>query len=105
MTEPRFEGVKITLGGREFVVPPLNFKSLRKFLPHIQAVQTESDPEKMMDLYEEILQSALARNYPEITKEELDEVLDFSNIQEVFAAIMGASGLKFLKPGETRAGS
>jgi len=79
---PDYEGVPVKMGGREFIVPPLNFRSLKKFLPIIQTLQNESDPLKMMDIYVDILHAAFSRNYPELKKEELEELLDFGNARE-----------------------
>jgi hypothetical protein len=99
---PDYEGISVKLGGREFIVPPLNFKPLRRFLPIVQNLQNESDPIKLMDIYVDILHAAIRRNYPEMTRDDLEELLDFSNAPKVFQAIMGASGLK---TGEKLAGN
>ncbi len=97
------DGIQVKMGGREFIIPPLNFSSLRKYLPKIQEMMAEKDPLKLLDINSEILLAALRRNYPELKIDELEELLDFKNVQEIIEALMEASGLK--KQGEIRAGS
>lgn len=99
------EGVKVNLGGREFIAPPLNFRALRKIQPKLAdltALGAVPTPEQLQTVVE-IVHLALVRNYPELAIDELDDLLDLGNIPDVLAAIMAASGLEKTVPGEETA--
>jgi probable phage associated protein len=38
--------------------------------------------------------AAMKRNYPDMTREEVADLIDIGNMNEVFAAVMDVSGLK-----------
>lgn len=90
------EGVKITLGGREFVAPPLNFRALRRLTPHFSALTTMGavPTDDQIDVVIDIVLAALNRNYPDLVRDELEELLDLANLSVALQAILGASGLE-----------
>lgn len=91
---PKYEGISVTLGGTEYIVPPLSLRSVRKFALAIQQLGDDSalaGPEKL-DRLLEVVHASLVRNYPDITIEELGEMLDLGNMMAVFEAVMRASG-------------
>jgi len=102
MTEPKIDGEKLILGGREFIVPPINLKRLKNLLPLIESLTKETDTLKQMDGTSQILHAALSRNYPEITLDEVEEMIDLGNFMSVLKAVLGGSG--FL-PGGAMAGN
>jgi hypothetical protein len=99
MTEPRFEGERLKVGDREFVVPPLNWRRIRKILPILERMKditaggglTITEP--MLDDAITVIHEALTRNYPEITLDELEDLVDLVNAPTVIMAVMGLSGL------------
>lgn len=99
------EGIKINLGGTEYIVPPLNFKSLKRLQPIIESLSqidiTMTD--KQIDDIAEIVHAAISRNYPDFTKEQILDVLDLGNIGPILASILGASGVKKVLLGEREA--
>ena len=102
--EPEFEGTPIKFGRRTIIIPPLNLKRLKKLLPEIQKLQagtpmTNEDEERIV----KVVHSAIQRNYPEMTEEEVEEIVDLGNSMTVVKAIMGISGLQ-MKSGEIQAG-
>lgn len=90
------DGSKIILGGKEYTVPPMNFKTLIKASPLFKSLEklgtrqmpSEEDFTNIVTL----LQMALQRNYPEITFDEVAESLDLTNIQTIMTKIMMDSG-------------
>lgn len=91
-------GKKIKIGDREFVVPVLSFQGVRKLIRLLKDLgdltgATELT-EDQLDLIADIVLLGLARNYPELTREELEEHLDLNNFGEVLTIIVGQSGLK-----------
>lgn len=92
------EGQTISMGGKEFIVPPLNFKRLKKLKPLLEEL-SRLDPrsadmsDEALDAAVTVVHSALSRNYPDLEKEQVEELLDMANFPGVMAAVMGQSGL------------
>ena len=89
------DGQKLKLGETEYVVPPLNLKAMRRLLPRISTLTvvglpTDEDLETILD----VVHSAMVRNYPDLTKEVVEEGLDVINMKELLGGILGSSGLK-----------
>lgn len=101
MTMALLDGTKVNLGGRDFTVPPLNLKALRRLAPTISALADMADvptPEQVGQIAE-VVHAAVVRNYPEITVDEMEELLDLGNIKAVLQAILSGSGLTQGEPG------
>lgn len=96
MEQKQIDGVTIRLGGNDYVVPPLSFKQVKKLLPRLQLL-AKMDPisatPEQRTLVVELVQSALSRNYPEVTMEEVEDMLDLGNMLGVLKAVTGISGL------------
>ena len=97
------DGVLINIGTKTYTVPPLNFKRLRLLKPEIELLAGVSGAPsaEQMDAMIQIIHSALERNYPELSKEDVEEMLDLGNAPKVLNAIMGVAG--FQASGETTA--
>lgn len=99
-TVPRFPGEMVRIGDREFVVPPLSFKQIRSLSSDIQIMGAkfsvmETDPQEVDRRFRamiKVIHTALSRNYPALSKEELEELLDLGNIHRVIEAVMAVSG-------------
>lgn len=98
-TAPRFEGIALKVGDREFVVPPLNWRRIRKLMPVLERI-SEAGPAlgfsitaEMLDDCLTVIYEAVSRNYPEITQDELEDLVDLVNAPKLILAVMGQSGL------------
>jgi hypothetical protein len=113
------DGTTMTLGGREFTLPPLSLAQTRKFHlngklaklpwngPQLLFATTKDDggAEFMEELaiVAEVVTEAVRRNHPEVTDEEMLELLDLGNLAPVLKAVLGAAGLaKQGAPGEAK---
>jgi len=98
------EGVKINLGGTEYVVPPLSFKQLRTLQPKMGVLSSVGSMpnEDQLDVIVEVIHMALSRNYPDLTTDQVSEALDLGNMKLILPAILGVSGL--VTSGEGKAG-
>jgi hypothetical protein len=87
-------GVKISMGGAEYEVPPLTLGALRRLQPKIKHL-TSSDvtTDEVMDAICEIVHTALSRNYPDMPAERVPELIDLGNRDSIISAVMGGSGL------------
>ena len=88
---PKFDGTKLVLGGREFILPPLNMRLVKKFNDDLEKLfkigtrlATTEELEKMTD----IILASLQRNYPDLQAEELDDLLDIDTLPSAFMALV-----------------
>lgn len=97
------DGVQIRIGGEDYVIPPLNFKQLKALKSKLD-FKTEPGAlisDEQMDAMIEVIHAAMSRNYPQYTKEQVEEMIDLGNMNAVFSAVMNSSGL-VKKPGEEK---
>jgi hypothetical protein len=97
-------GTKIQIGTVEYTVPPLTLGQLRgNGISLIRQHDELLGSGKGFESYEirgKVIFLALSRNYPELTEEELFDQLDMKNINKIWLAVLGSSGLT---PGEEKA--
>jgi hypothetical protein len=96
-------GVTVTMGGQDWVVPPLTLGQLRRLMPKVRQL-TEigaSMGEAQISVLVDIVTSALQRNYPELTTNEVENLLDLGNASAVLNGVLTGSGLR---PGGTPVG-
>lgn len=94
------DGVTITMGGAEYIVPPLTFRQLRALQKNIETlgkVESSISSDQMESICT-LVYTALSRNYPKFKKSDLEDLLDLGNVGKIIGAIMGVSGLE--KSGE-----
>ena len=105
MAAKLIDGVTVNLRGTEFVVPPLTFGQLKRLAPQIEALSVGGQAATTASIAGAIaiVQSALSSNYPDITVEQVEDLLDTKNMATVIQAIMGNSGL--VQSGEALAGN
>lgn len=83
----RFKGTPIAFGDRTLIVPPLSLRSVMKLQDALDKLAGTPDLQAVVTLAHE----ALRRNYPDITHDELVDVLDLNNMQSVVVAMMGGN--------------
>ena len=91
------DGQRITLGGREFVAPPVPFSCMRRF-----ADVFEGRAAPTVEVMADIVFAAMKRNYPDLDQKVFeDECLDVGNLNLAFRAVMQASSTwETATPGE-----
>lgn len=100
-------GIAITMGGREWVVPPLTLGQLRRLMPKVRQLSEIGAQmgETQIAVLVEIVAAALQRNYPDATAEAVENLLDLGNAGVVLNAVLTGSGLTppVPSPGEAAA--
>jgi hypothetical protein len=93
--EELIDGIEISMGGKKWTVPPLTLKQIKKHEAQLKAISTASGTEAvaMADVAVELIHAAMSRNYPELTRDETEDLLDLGNLVAAINAVMGASGL------------
>jgi hypothetical protein len=90
------DGIAVRMGGREWIVPPLTLGQLRRLWPQVQRLGEvgaglgEDEITAMVDL----VTAALQRNYPDLTPEQVADLLDLGNSGAVLNAVLTGSGLR-----------
>jgi len=88
------KGVIVNLSGTDYEVPPLTLGQLERLQDRLaKAAPGSLDPGTIGTIIE-AAHGALLRNYPDMTRERLAEIIDVGNMVEVFQAVMDISGLK-----------
>ncbi len=109
-TKKLIPGVTVTLSGEQYVIPPLNFagaKAVEADLASIAgAVAGEADVKNMLtkpvlEAMARVVCVALQRNYPDMTPEQVEDIMEVPTMGAVIRAIFEVSGLN--KPGEPMA--
>ncbi|HUC62651.1 MAG TPA: hypothetical protein VMF53_11925 [Alphaproteobacteria bacterium] len=105
--EPPYDGVPVRLGTREWIVPALNLRQLRRLAPKFALLGSVGAGmgEEQIDALVEIAHAALGRNYPTLTEDQVAELIDLANAGTLVKAIVGVSGLtQGPRAGRDRAG-
>lgn len=88
------KGVELELGGEMKVVPPLSLGAVQRLLPKLKAFQANGEmSDENMSLIADVVGSALRRNYPETTNEQVLDMLDMDNFQGILDAVLKSSKL------------
>lgn len=85
-------GIDVTLGGTKFLVPPLSLGSLEVFQKRLSEFTGNLDAASVSTVLDVTL-AALKRNYPEMTREQLGELMDVSDMAGVMLAVMDVAGI------------
>ena len=104
--ELQLDGLPLRLGGKDYILPPLNLAALEKYWPMIES--WAEPPAKLTQRFSEgaeVIHAALVRNYPELTLTEVKEGLDLPSFPGALAQLLEVSGLARRDPGEPQAGS
>jgi len=89
------DGLTINLGGTDYIVPPLNLNGLEKYLKLMDRInETKDDPLAQINITAEAALIALRRNYPDLTIEDIKEMLDTESSIRLFGVVAEVSGLK-----------
>jgi hypothetical protein len=89
-------GVEVAMGGETWLIPPLTLGQLRRLMPKVRQL-TDVDAsmgEPQIAVLVEIVATALQRNYPNVTFEQVENLLDLGNAGAVLNAVLTGSGLK-----------
>ena len=88
------DGIKVKLGESFYIIPPLNFKHSKLCRKEINALNQEDKELVALEGTCIYLYHALLRNYPDITLDQVEDWVDFSNFNELLLCIMDVGGLK-----------
>ncbi|BCA57683.1 hypothetical protein [Sphingomonas sp. HMP6] len=102
------KGITLTLGdGNAYVMPPLTLGALEDFQDGIAAMEQGGLDKETIATTIDVALASLKRNYPEMTRDMVRELIDLEIMAEVFEAVMDVSGLrrKAIEAGEATGAS
>ena len=104
MAQLKYEGQEVKVGGEVFIIPPLSFGILKRHKVFIESIGKTRDDGTSKTPLEDlpgicmVVHEAIKRNYPEITLEQVEDLIDMNNFGTIFNAIMQNSGLELAPP-------
>lgn len=110
MSIVKVKGISIELGGEQYVVPPIALGALEQLQSRLAGFSGDVSDAAQVSTVIDAAHAALRRNYPQLTRDAVADLIDVSNMAEVFEAVMDISGLKRRsheekrQPGETQPG-
>ncbi len=82
-------------GGRRLLVPPLSLGSLELLQDRIDEMPTlQITDRRAVATVIDATHAALRRNYPDVTRDEVGELIDIGNMAEVYGCVLDYSGFK-----------
>lgn len=86
-------GTKIQLGEREYLLAPMNIKTMKAHQNLIVQMTTPGfNVIDQLDAFTTLVQAAIQRTAPSITLEEVEENVDMGNIPALMEALFRSSG-------------
>jgi len=96
-TVPLFAGTTASMGGKDWVVPPLTLGAMKRNSAALEIAKSVGAPFSMtieqLDAVVKVVWIALRRNYPDLTLEMVEEMLDTGNTTSVLVSVLFGSGL------------
>jgi len=87
----RIPGKEHDLGGKTYVIAPLNAAAVKQYRDQIKAVFVGGLPD--IELVAKLTLASLKRNYDDVTQEQVDDMIDYNNFFEVWETLLNLSGL------------
>lgn len=90
----KHQGIPFNFDGRILVIPPLSLGAMERLQKRLAGMSDDMfDPENIGTVID-TLHAALGRNYPDMAREEVANLVDLENMQEAMTCAMDISGLK-----------
>ena len=92
-SEELYEGTPIVVAGKRYIVPGLSFAQLENNKEDIDKImKSKGNDFNMLKAIGKVVYLAMSRNYPDITREQVLEIMDIRNMKMFVDAAMGQSG-------------
>lgn len=98
--QPGVPGKAMNLAGSEYIIAPLNLRQLEELGDVIDGVNKLVTLRDVSRAALALAHASLSRNYPEITKAKVAEIVDVGNMRDVIETVLTTSGYGKTKPGE-----
>lgn len=91
---PKIPGISFDFGAETLLIPPLALGDLELLQERLGRLQAGAlDPASVATVLD-ATHAALRRNYPDITRERVAQLVDLANMGDVIANVMDVAGLR-----------
>lgn len=90
----KYAGITLNLGGVDYVLPPISLGALEQLQSRVAGFTGDVTDAGQVSSVIDATHASLSRNYLDITREQVAEMIDIGNMADVFGAVMDVSGLK-----------
>lgn len=94
MAVVKVKGIPYDFGGRVLVIPPLSLGAMEQLQGRLADLDERNISPEYIGTVIDAVHAALQRNYPEMKREDVADLIDLENMQEVMACTMDVAGLK-----------
>ena len=98
----KIKGVPFDFGAETLIIPPLSLGSFEQLQERLTETHENAISPAYIALVVDTAHAALRRNYPELTRAQVSDMIDVANMQDVMACCMDVSGAR-RKEAETAA--
>ncbi|MFH1816650.1 MAG: hypothetical protein ABIK08_04090 [Pseudomonadota bacterium] len=90
----KVKGIPFPFSDCTLVIPPLSLGAMEQLQERLTGMSDDMfDPENISTVID-TLHAALGRNYPDMTRDEVANLVDLENMQEAMTCAMDVAGLK-----------
>lgn len=90
----KVKGIPFAFSDRTLVIPPLSLGAMEQLQGRLAGMREDmADPEYIGTVIDTV-HAALRRNYQDMTRDEVADLIDLENMQEVMMCAMDVAGLK-----------
>jgi hypothetical protein len=90
----KVKGIPMSLAGEAYVVPPLSLGALEQLQDRLAKFTGDVGGAGQVSTAIDALHAALRRNYPDVTREAVADLVGLENMADVMEAVMDVSGLR-----------
>lgn len=96
MGTPKHKGVSVELGGVVYIIPPLTLGRLSFFRDRLEAIGDNINPMDpvFQSLAIDVIHAAVVRNYPDMSRDDLAELVDLGTMSDAWMACLDVSGIR-----------
>ena len=93
---PQFEGRVVHFGGKDWIAAPFTLGPIKRLKPTLERLSaTPAEGVNAMEQLDDVLEivhASLVRNYPSLTVQQLEDLIEIPALTEVVRAVLDVSG-------------
>lgn len=99
LRENPIEGTEVKMGGDTYIVPRLNIALFKRYKARLAVLRNATNDDERVEVMLEVITAALKRNYPDITQEEVEDLVEVGDkMLQLVGVVMGTEGLGNMMP-------
>lgn len=90
----KVKGIPFPFGDLTLVIPPLSLGAMEQLQDRLAGMDEDLTSPEYVGTVIDTLHAALKRNYPDMTRADVADMIDLENMQEAMSCAMDVGGLK-----------